>query len=151
MKTDTQTDKLKQGTPVMCNGYKGAIIRHYDGDMYEIRLERGSVCTDQFEVIQDNELRTGSEAIIALDPTKPWSFKTPTDNERIALEIIHRTGAQAGDMSMLCIIIAQVRAEAKAQADKLAEELRKLFEIVPYSGTISAREALEAYEKEMQS
>ena len=31
----------------MCNGYKGAIVRHYDGNMYEIRLERGVTCTER--------------------------------------------------------------------------------------------------------
>lgn len=57
MQTQTKTTKgqgkpeLPQGTPVMCNGYRGAIIRQYDGDMYEIRLERGTVCTDDFSVI----------------------------------------------------------------------------------------------------
>jgi hypothetical protein len=40
--------------------------------------------------------------------------------------------------------------QKQAQADKLAEELRKLIEITPYSGTISAREALTAYESEVQ-
>jgi|ERR1043166_381860 hypothetical protein len=43
--------KLKQGTKVMCNGYEGAVVRHYDGDMYEIRLPGGLVCTDNFELL----------------------------------------------------------------------------------------------------
>jgi hypothetical protein len=40
------------------------------------------------------------------------------------------------------------RDRLKAQAAKLAEELRKLIEITPYSGTISARETLDAYDNE---
>ena len=46
---------LPLGTPVMCNGFRGAIIRRYDGNMYEIRLDRGVVCTDQFTVINPQE------------------------------------------------------------------------------------------------
>lgn len=39
------------GTPVLFNGgYRGTIVRHYSGGMYEIRSERGIVCTDDFVV-----------------------------------------------------------------------------------------------------
>lgn len=41
---------LKQGDPVMCNGYPGAILRQYDGSMYEVRLSRGTVCVDAIDI-----------------------------------------------------------------------------------------------------
>lgn len=56
----TTQEKLKQGTPVMCNGFRGAIVRHYDGATYEVRVPGGVVATDQFEVIG-----------LAPDPTDP--------------------------------------------------------------------------------
>ncbi len=56
--------RLPQGTKVMANGYPGVIVRHYDGEMYEIRLQSGVVCTDQWELPEtagtkysDNTLR----------------------------------------------------------------------------------------------
>lgn len=45
-------DNIPQGTPVICNGYNGAIVRQYDGDTYEIRLASGVVATDDFEIDQ---------------------------------------------------------------------------------------------------
>jgi hypothetical protein len=42
---------LKQGTKVISNGFEGVIVRHYDGNMYEIRLPGGLVCTDDFHLI----------------------------------------------------------------------------------------------------
>lgn len=55
---------LKQGTPVLCNGYKGAIVRHYDGDQYEIRLPGGEVCTDDFHVIDNTQASQDAAALI---------------------------------------------------------------------------------------
>lgn len=46
-----QHSPLPQGTPVTANGYEGVIVRHYDGNMYEIRLPGGVCCTDDFELI----------------------------------------------------------------------------------------------------
>ena len=50
-----EPERLKQGTPVMCNGYRGAIVRHYSDNMYEIRLPGGVTCTDDFEVIDESK------------------------------------------------------------------------------------------------
>lgn len=49
----TADGKWMQGTKVRCNGYEGAVIRHYSGNMYEIRVPGGVVCNDDFEVIDE--------------------------------------------------------------------------------------------------
>ena len=35
-----------QGDHVRVNGYDGVIVRHYDGNMYEVRLPGGLVCVN---------------------------------------------------------------------------------------------------------
>ena len=37
---------VKRGTKVKLGKYEGTVERHYDGSMYEVRLERGMVCID---------------------------------------------------------------------------------------------------------
>ena len=44
---------LARGTRVMCNGYEGAIVRHYANTIYEIRVPGGVVATSDFEVIEE--------------------------------------------------------------------------------------------------
>lgn len=62
--------QLKQGTKVWCNGYAGAIVRHYDGATYEIRVPGGVVATDQFELTD--------ERILAEPPAKPANAQAAT-------------------------------------------------------------------------
>jgi len=45
-----QLAHIKPGLRVMCNGYPGAIIRHYSGNMVEVRLGSGMVCVDVGEL-----------------------------------------------------------------------------------------------------
>lgn len=44
---------LPQGTPVMCNGYPGAIVRLYDAEfgIYEVRVPGGLVASSDFTLI----------------------------------------------------------------------------------------------------
>jgi len=45
-----ETTRLVKGTKVICNGYEGTVSKLYSdgeteaGRMYEVRMERGSVC-----------------------------------------------------------------------------------------------------------
>lgn len=42
--------RYKQGDKVLANGYDGVIVRHYDGNMYEVRLPGGVACIDQSDI-----------------------------------------------------------------------------------------------------
>ena len=48
--------RLLQGDKIRHNGFDGAIVRHYDGDMYEVRLP-GGVCVADIQEIKVSELR----------------------------------------------------------------------------------------------
>ena len=39
--------KLKQGDKVTCNGFSGSVVREYNENMYEVRLQSGLVCVDK--------------------------------------------------------------------------------------------------------
>ena len=41
-----QTIFLKPGTIGTYSGFSATIVRHYSGDMYEIRVPGGLICTD---------------------------------------------------------------------------------------------------------
>ena len=41
---------LKQGTRIVSSGYVGAIVRHYSGNMYEVRLPGGVCCIDLHDI-----------------------------------------------------------------------------------------------------
>lgn len=47
---------MKVGTEVMCNGHKGTVVRvcewDRDGELVEVRLERGTVCVSKHELIE---------------------------------------------------------------------------------------------------
>lgn len=62
---------LKPGQRITYSGFPGAVIRHYDGNMYEIRLASGVACVDAGDIIPMSAL---TEEILALLPDKPMSF-----------------------------------------------------------------------------
>lgn len=73
-------DKLKprelpQGTPVMCNGFRGAIVRFYASTTYEVRVPGGVCATDDFEVIETPVDETPAPA----DPTAKFLNDIPLD------------------------------------------------------------------------
>lgn len=39
------------GQRVTCSGFLGTVIRHYDGNMYEVRLASGLVCVDAHDIV----------------------------------------------------------------------------------------------------
>ena len=39
-------NECKPGMRVTTSGFPGVIVRHYDGNMFEVRLDRGLVCVD---------------------------------------------------------------------------------------------------------
>jgi hypothetical protein len=45
-----RTEGLNPGEKVMVNGYKGIIVRQYDGDMYEVKLPRGMTVVDKGDI-----------------------------------------------------------------------------------------------------
>lgn len=50
--------RYKQGDKVRVNGYDGAIVRHYAGRMYEVRLPGGVACICESDIEPlDTELR----------------------------------------------------------------------------------------------
>jgi hypothetical protein len=43
-------EELTYRRKVKVNGFEGRIRRQYDGEMYEVILERGEVCVDRSEI-----------------------------------------------------------------------------------------------------
>jgi hypothetical protein len=43
---------LNPGQRVTYSGFAGAVIRHYDGNMYTVRLASGPICVDARDLIK---------------------------------------------------------------------------------------------------
>lgn len=50
-KKNPSHEELKPGTKVLANGYEGHIRRQYDGDLYEVIMDRGECCLDKSDII----------------------------------------------------------------------------------------------------
>jgi hypothetical protein len=48
-----KTIELKPGTVGTYAGFRAVIVRHYCGNMYEIRTPGGLVCVDMSEFVKD--------------------------------------------------------------------------------------------------
>ena len=67
---------MEVGDKVICNGYKGTIIRFYDGNMVEVRLSSGITCVDIQDIMEIGVEIPGSRArAVALINERYWNQK----------------------------------------------------------------------------
>lgn len=106
----------KQGDRVFCNGYPGAIVRHYSGGMWEVRVPGGVVCVgeSEFQPIDD---KPGDYYVSVIDGGRVGRLVGPFKDDHIAaLQMVDKAREKAIEVDAKAVFYAFGTIRVKPEA-----------------------------------